>query len=184
MVLLLEVPLASIAIVLVALSWRTMRAIKHLSVGKSFWVPILSSGIFFFAGSVMAILSDLGFSFTIYTAEAISVSRLVALCSLVGAVYTYSRKITKTLVEQLPVPVRPTEIDFNEVAETQPLAIEKSEHKIIEEEVDCKHELGYLRSLPRRAPIPEECSGCHQIIDCKFSFVEKVESTAKPVHSR
>jgi hypothetical protein len=64
MTLILEVPLASIAIVLTLLSWKTLQAIKHLDVGKSFWIPVLSSGIFFFAGSVVAILGELGLSFT------------------------------------------------------------------------------------------------------------------------
>ena len=176
MVLILEVPLACIAIVLSGISLRTLRSIKHLSVGKSFWIPVLSSGIFFFAGSMVAILSDLGLSFTAYTVEVVSVSRLLALCFLVGGVYTYSRKITKNLVEKLTLPVRAVEVESNEETETSESIVERLDEKTVEKEVDCKHQFGYLRSLPRRAPIPEECLGCHRIIECKYSIVGKAKS--------
>ena len=183
MVLILEVPLASIAIVISAVSWKTMRAIKHLSVGKSFWIPVLTSGMFFFVGSMLAILDDFGFSFTAYTAEAISASRLLALCLLAGGVYTYSRKITKNLVEQLIPPVNAVETDFIEEAETPNSIIEQLDEKPPEHNVNCKHQLGYLRTRPRRAPLPEECSGCHEIIDCKFSIVKKAKNISDTTSS-
>lgn len=176
MVLILEVPLASIAFVLSVISWRTMRSIKHLSVGKSFWIPVLSSSIFFFAGSIVAILSDLGLSFTAYSAEIVSASRLLALCILVGGVYAYSRKITKNLGEKLTFPAREVEVESNEETETSESIVERLDEKTIEKEVECKHQLGYLRSLPRRAHIPEECLGCHRIIECKYSIVKKAKS--------
>jgi hypothetical protein len=179
MVLILEVPLACIAIVLSGISWRTLRSIKHLSVGKSFWIPVLLSGIFFFAGSILAILSDLGFSFTAHTVEVVSVSRLLALCFLVGGISTYSRKIAKNLGEKLTLPVRTVEVESNEETETSESIIEQLGEKTVEKKVDCKHQLGYLRTLPRRAHIPEECLGCHRIIECKYSIVkkEKIGST-------
>lgn len=30
----------------------------------------------------------------------------------------------------------------------------------------CTHEFGYLKSLPKNTPIPDECFGCPQILDC------------------
>lgn len=30
----------------------------------------------------------------------------------------------------------------------------------------CPHEFGYLRNLPKNAPIPDECFGCSQILEC------------------
>ena len=104
MVLVLEVPLAAIAAVLSLVSWKTLRAIKHLDVGKSFWIPALLSGAFFLVGSAVAILDDLGLSFTIYMAEVAAVSKLLALCALVSGVYTYSTKIMKNLAEGLTLP--------------------------------------------------------------------------------
>lgn len=58
-----------------------------------------------------------------------------------------------------------------EVAELQ----EQLDEKTVEKEVDCKHQFGCLRSLPKRAHIPEECLGCHRIIECKYSIVEKAK---------
>jgi len=31
---------------------------------------------------------------------------------------------------------------------------------------DCLHQFGYLRTLPKNAPIPDECFGCPKIVEC------------------
>jgi len=31
---------------------------------------------------------------------------------------------------------------------------------------DCLHEFGYLRTLPKNTPIPDECFGCSKIVEC------------------
>ena len=175
MVLILEVPLASIAIILSVVSWKTLQAIKHLAVGKAFWIPMMLSGIFFFAGSIVAIFSDLGVWFTAST-EVISMSRLLALSCLAGGVYAYSRKITKNLVEKFTLPVLRTEEKLDEETMTSPSILNQFDEKPPEKDFDCKHRLGYLRSLPRGTLIPEECEGCHRIIDCKFSLVKETKS--------
>ncbi|HKZ39450.1 MAG TPA: hypothetical protein VJ044_00720 [Candidatus Hodarchaeales archaeon] len=177
MVLILEVPLASIAIILSVVSWKTLQAIKHLAVGKAFWIPMMLSGIFFFAGSIVAIFSDLGVWFTAST-EVISMSRLLALSCLAGGVYAYSRKITKNLVEKFTIPVLRTEEKLDEDTMTSPSILNQFDEKPPEKNFDCKHRLGYLRSLPRGTLIPEECEGCHRIIDCKFSLVKETKSTS------
>ena len=30
----------------------------------------------------------------------------------------------------------------------------------------CPHEFEYLKTLPKNTPIPDECFGCHKIIEC------------------
>jgi len=34
---------------------------------------------------------------------------------------------------------------------------------------DCLHQFGYLRTLPKNAPIPDECFGCQKIVECLVS---------------
>ncbi len=180
MVLILEVPLASIAIILSVVSWKTLQAIKHLAVGKAFWIPMMLSGIFFFVGSLVAIFSDLGVSFTTST-EVIAMSRLLALSCLAGGVYAYSRKITKNLVEKFTIPVLQKEENLYGETMTSPSILNQFDEKPPEKAFDCKHRLGYLRSLPRGTLIPEECEGCNRIIDCKFSLVKETKSkSVKP----
>jgi hypothetical protein len=31
---------------------------------------------------------------------------------------------------------------------------------------DCIHQFGYLRTLPKNKPIPDECFGCTKIVEC------------------
>lgn len=172
MILFLEVPIAGIAIVLSILSWKTFRKIKDLHVGKSFWIPILLSGIFFFIGSVTAILMDLGYSFA-YSVEIASTSRLFALCILLGGIYMYSRQISRNLAEKFSIPTYQAMVETN--AETEPpnSILEKSYEKKSAEETNCKHELGYLKNLPRNTPIPKECLSCCKIIECKHSYLAR-----------
>ena len=174
MVLVLEVPLAAIAAVLSLVSWKTLRAIKHLDVGKSFWIPALLSGAFFLVGSVVAILDDLGLSFTTYMAEVAAVSKLLALCALVSGVYTYSTKIMKNLAEGLTLPTGAVAVASDnlkmEVSESNSERVDK---KTSAKDVECKHRFGYLQTLPRRTAIPDDCLSCHQIIECKHSYLRK-----------
>jgi hypothetical protein len=181
MVLIFEVSFASVAIILCVVSLRTLRAIKHLSVGKSFWLPILFSGIAFFIESVITVLSELGFSFSSYTLEIISLSQLVALCFLVSGIYSYSRKITKNLVEKFPLPERTHElvVEANSEPKSPESVIEQLDENQVKNEADCKHQFGYLQTLQRRAHIPEECLDCHRIIECKYSIVKKPENASK-----
>jgi hypothetical protein len=39
----------------------------------------------------------------------------------------------------------------------------------IEAASGCSHQLGYLRTLPIHASLPEECLSCDKIIACKHS---------------
>jgi hypothetical protein len=178
MVLMLEVPLAAIALVLCLVSWKTFRTIKHLNVGKSFWIPILVSGIFFLAGNVVAILNDLGISFTTYTTEVIAISELIALCTLLGGIFVYSRKITKNLAEKFTLPTSTAVMtDEKEKVElsVSEYSLRRANEKTSAADVECKHKFGYLQTLPRSATIPDECLNCHKIIECKHVYLRKTE---------
>ncbi len=194
LVLILEMAVAAIAVALILLSLKTLQAIKHLGVGKSFWTPVAVSGFLFFFGSVVAILFELNYSLTIYTDEVVQVSRLLALCILVAGVASYSRKVTKNLGETFHVPTRVVQADAEADEEAEvpatplapPATIEPPapsiHERIVEESLkteavqECKYRFGYLRALPKDASIPDECLSCDKIIDCKHSKPKTVES--------
>jgi len=194
--LILEIAVASIAVALILLSLKTLQAIRHLGVGKSFWTPVAVSGFLFFFGSVVAILFELNFTLTIYTDEVIQISRLLALGILVGGVASYSRKVTKNLGEQFIAPKRAILAESKEDVEkeapapltplTPAAAVEPpapSIHERLAQEdwktttvQECKYRFGYLRTLPKDASIPDECLSCDRIIECKHSHVRALES--------
>jgi len=152
--------------------------IKHLNVGKSFWIPILLSGIFFLAGNVVAILNDLGISFAAYTAEAVAVSWLIALCTLLSGIFMYSRKITKNLAEKFTLPASTTAITAEEekveVSVTE-YNLRRAHERASATDTECKHKFGYLQTLPKSAAIPDECLNCHKIIECKHVYLRRTE---------
>jgi hypothetical protein len=92
-----DILFALVATVLGILGLGTFKAIKHLGIGKSFWVPIFVSGLLFVFGSAVRIFHEfaveLGWSMTLYTDEIVRVSWLLALCILMGCIYNYSRKV-------------------------------------------------------------------------------------------
>ncbi len=92
-----DILFALVATVLGVLGLGTFKAIKHLGIGKSFWVPIFLSGVLFVFGSAVRIFHEfaveLGWSLTIYTDEIVRFSWLLALCILMGCIYNYSRKV-------------------------------------------------------------------------------------------
>ncbi len=193
MILGLEVLFASIAAILSILSLKTLRAIRHLGVGKSFWIPVFVSSIIFLAGSVMTILYELGFSLITQTVEVIQVSRILALCILVCGIYSYSRKVKGSLREEFSIPEQllkerlsvesPNEGDTGSEAPSRQKKVheegfERSPRK--ETTPECRHRFGYLQTLPRNAPIPDECLSCDRIIECKHSLARTLE---KNVHT-
>jgi len=185
---------AAIAVALILLSLKTLQAIRHLGVGKSFWMPVAVSGFLFFFGSVVAILFELNFSLTSYTDEVIQVSRLLALCILVGGVFSYSRRVTKNLGEKFRIPARAVqadaEVDNEAKVHVSPLVpagamappAQSIPDRIIQESLkkeavqECKYSFGYLKTLQRDASIPDECLSCDKIIECKHSQAKTLES--------
>jgi len=193
LVLILEIVVASVAVVLIMLSVKTMQAIKHLGVGKSFWTPVAASGFLFFFGSMIAILFELNYSLTTYTDEVVQISRLLALSTLVVGVYSYARKVSKNLGVKLPKKaaqksevetVAPSAVPVAPIAPAPAATPIQERLAIVEENLkreasqECKYQLGYLRTLPRHASIPDECLSCNKIIECKHSLVKKAESQA------
>jgi hypothetical protein len=186
-----EVVFASIAAILGILSFKTLRAISHLGVGKSFWLPVFVSSVIFLAGSVTTILYEAGFSLITQTVEVVQVSRILALCILVCGIYSYSRKVKGSLKEEFSIPAQLFKEQSNlESPDEGNLALQNPATEEIVHEgrigkgsqnettPECKHRFGHLRTLPKNASIPDECLGCDRIIECKHSLVETVENRA------
>jgi hypothetical protein len=186
-----EVVFASIAAILSILSFKTMRAIRHLGVGRSFWIPVFVSSIIFLIGSTMTILYEIGFSLMTQTVAVVQVSRILALCILVCGIYSYSRKVKGSLKEEFTIPEQlfqerrnlesSNEANLNLEAriydeKVREARIEKGSKK--ETISECKYRFGYLRTLPKNAPIPDECLGCDRIIECKHSLAETLKNRA------
>ncbi len=88
---------ALVAAVLGILGHGTFKSIKHLDVGKSFWIPIFVSGILFVFGSVVRIFHEFAVEYSwvamTYTDELIRISWLLAITILFGSIYNYSKKV-------------------------------------------------------------------------------------------
>jgi hypothetical protein len=207
LVLVLEMAVAAIAVALVLVSLKTLQAIRHVGVGKSFWAPVAVSGFLFFFGSIVAILFELNYQLIMYTDEVVQISRLLALCILVAGIGSYSRKVTKNLGQQIRIPARAVETDAEAEAEAEeepeaevpatpltplpPLAPPAtteppapSIHERIAQESwktetpqECRYKFGYLRTLPKDASIPDECLSCDKIIECKHARARPVETS-------
>ncbi len=185
LILISNVIFALIAASLGILGLRTFRAIRHLGTGKSFWIPVCISGAFFLIGSIVAIFHEVNLSLTTRTDEVVQVSRLLALCFLLGGIYSYSRKVNKNLAENLAEKFTIPQKDPPENLEMAvPAARAQSpiQERIIRENPKtetipkCNHQFGYLRTLPRNASIPDECFSCNRIVKCKHSLVNTLES--------
>jgi hypothetical protein len=97
----LDIMFAMVAAVLGILGHGTFKSIKHLDAGKSFWVPIFVSGIFFVFGSAVRIFHEFaieyGWIIMSYTDEIIRISWLLAITILFASIYNYSRKVKITI---------------------------------------------------------------------------------------
>jgi hypothetical protein len=184
LILVFEVVFALIAAILSILSLKTLKAIRHLGVGRSFWIPVFLSGVFFIVGSIFTIFHEVNFPLTNRTDEIVHVSRLLALSILMYGIYCYSIKVKQNLTKEYSILGKEEsieiEVPIEEVLEAEaPLQERKiQESRKAETAPECKHQFGYLRTLPRNAPIPKECLSCDKIIECKHSLVNKIESQA------
>jgi len=193
LVLSLEVIFASIAVLLGVLSITTHRSIRHLGVGKSFWIPVFVSSVFFLIGSAFAVLFEMGFSLASlvpvpFDAVQVSqVSRILAICILFIGVYSYSRTVRTILPkESLAKQVAKEKLKIQFVSvEDKKMEAPIERKRTLEERIQespktktapkCKHQLGYLRTLPKDTPIPDECLSCDRVIECKHSIVKTLE---------
>jgi hypothetical protein len=161
-----NIAFASISALLCVLSWSTLKTIKYLNVGKSFWIPIFLSGLLFSISAIITILNDAIFALTI-TVEIGQITQLIALCSLSIGIYSYSKTIRRNIPEKYIFP--------DDAKNYIPSAIsvdkgKKSTNNLqIEAVPECSHHLGYLSTFPKNSSLPEECLSCDKIIECKQS---------------
>jgi uncharacterized membrane protein YedE/YeeE len=101
--LILNITFASVAILLCVLGLSTLKTIRHLNVGKTFWIPVFVSGLLFSIGSITTIFNEVGLSLTSIN-EIGQIAQLIALCFLSGGIYSYSRTIRKNLSEKFIIP--------------------------------------------------------------------------------
>jgi hypothetical protein len=180
----LELAVASIAAVLTALSLKTLKTIKHLSVGNSFWIPVSVSGILFLTGSIISILHEQNMlPLTTMIDELVQTIRFAALSILLGGIYSYSKQVNKNLarklatqetaIEQTPQTMIPI------VRESPPIQERLAQERQKKENAhECQHQFGYLQTLPRNTPIPDECLCCDRIVECKHSIAKTLERQA------
>jgi hypothetical protein len=101
-----------------------------------------------------------------------------------------SEEVTQAVQEE-PAEVTPTEANQTEANETEANVLnedlKETKKKINKEEElrksfflfgerqfeGCPHKFGYLKSLRKNAPIPDECFGCPQILECLMTRKNK-----------
>ena len=173
LILISNITFGLIATLLCTLGLNTLRTIKHLNTGKSFWIPVIVSGLLFSISSVIIIFNELGISLTSIN-EIGQIVQLIAFCFLSGGIYSYSRTIRKNLPAKYIVSEVPSAQNDKEEAAI-PVTPSSNQESMnsnilrIEHASGCNHKLGYLRTLPITASIPEECLSCDKIIKCKHS---------------
>ena len=161
-----NIAFASISALICVLGWNTLKTIKYLNVGKSFWIPVILSGILFSISSIITILNDAVFALTV-TVEIEQIMQLIALCSLSIGIYGYSKTIKRNIPEKYIIPE-----DAKNYIPSTISAVErkKSSNNLQSENASkCSHELGYLSTFPNNSSFPEECLSCNKIIECKRS---------------
>ena len=93
----LDILFAMIATILGILAFKTYKSIKHLGIGKSFWIPIFLAGILFLLGSSVRIISAFLVEYNLlvitFTDEVFRVSSVLAIGIIFGSIYGYSRKV-------------------------------------------------------------------------------------------
>jgi hypothetical protein len=160
-----NIAFALIAALLSVLGWRTLKNIRYLNVGKSFWIPTVVSGLLFAISSMITILNETVLSLTI-TVEIGQITQLIAFCSLAVGIYSYSRMIRKNLPDKYIATEGKMEayITPKQSAEKK---TKTSKNLGIETPSECNHQLGYLRTFPTNASLPEECLSCNKVMECK-----------------
>ena len=166
-----NISFALISTLLCVLGWSTLKTIRHLNVGKTFWIPVCVAGLLFSIGSITTILNEVGLSLPNIT-EIIQITQLIALCFLSGGIYGYSKNIRKNLSEKFIIPEAiSTQNDKMETDIASIPSVDKrtrtSNNLRIKAASGCTHQFGYLSTLPINAPLPEECLSCDKVIDCR-----------------
>lgn len=166
-----NISFALVSSLLCMLCWSTLKTIRHLNVGKTFWIPVGVAGILFSIGSITTLFNEVGLSLPNIT-EIIQITQLIALCFLSGGIYGYSKNIRKNLSEKFIIPEAISTQNGKMDTDIVPThSVDKrtmtSNNLRIEAASGCSHQFGYLRTLPTNAPLPEECLSCDKVIDCR-----------------
>ena len=166
-----NITFALIAALLCTLSWKTLKKIKHLNVGKSFWLPVFTSGLLFTICSIITIFNETVFTSTI-AVEIEQVAQLIAFCSLSIGIYSYSKMIRKNLPADFTIPdaksTQHGDVDAY-IASTRSVGKKTltQNNLNIETVSGCNHQLGYLSTFPTNSSLPEECLSCNKVMECK-----------------
>lgn len=167
-----NIAFASIAALLCVLSWKTLKNIRYLNVGKSFWIPAFVSGLLFAVGSIISIINELVLSLTA-AVEIVQITELIAFCSLSVGIYSYSRMIRKNLPGKFIIPeAKSTQNDIDAYiasARSSEKTATALNNVTVETVSGCNHVLGYLSTFPDNTSLPEECLRCDKIMECKHS---------------
>jgi len=113
--------------------------------------------------------------------ETVQTIRFAALSILLCGIYSYSRQVHKNLARKLATQETATKQAPSTmipiVRESPPIQerLAKESQKT-EKAHECQHRLGYLQTLPRNTPIPDECLCCDRIVECKHSSLNKIET--------
>jgi hypothetical protein len=147
--------------------------------GKSFWIPVFVSGLFFSIGSITTIFNEVNLSLT-STNEIVQIAQFIALCFLSLGIYGYSKRIKKNLSEKIIIPEAISMQNDKMEAHIVPTrSIDKrimtSNNVRIKTASGCNHQLGYLRTFPINTSLPEECLNCDKVMECKRSKVSSPE---------
>ena len=167
----LNITFALISILLCVLGWSTLKTIRHLNIGKKFWIPVCVAGLLFSIGSITTIFNELGLSLPNIT-EIGQITQLTALCFLSGGIYGYSKSIRKNLSEKFIISEAIStqnskkEVDIASAPSLDKMTVTSNKLRI-EAASGCGHKFGYLRTFPINASLPEECLSCDKIMECK-----------------
>ena len=166
-----NIALASVAALLSVLSWKTMKNIRHLNVGKSFWIPAFLSSLFFATASIATIINESVLPLTSIV-ESSQILQLTAICSLFVGIYSYTRTIKKNLPKEFIVPEANSPQNGKiETYIASPCSSNKkkstSKNSGTKLYSECKQYLGYLETIPANESPPEECLSCDKILECK-----------------
>jgi hypothetical protein len=162
-----------IAALLCVLSWSTVKKIKHLNVGKSFWLPVFMSSLLFAVCSIITIFNEIFFS-SIIAVEIEQVAQLIAFCSLSIGIYSYSKMIRKNLPAKYIVP--DTNSPQHENIDTYAASTRSFSRQTMTSSnletgtaTKCNHQLGYLSTIPDNSFLLDECLSCDKVMECKHS---------------
>jgi hypothetical protein len=189
LILAFDITFAIVAAILSILSWHTFRAIRHLRVGRSFWIPTFVSGAVFLVGSIFAILQQTNLQLTTNTNEATHVSQILALCILVGGIYSYSRKVKGSLTKRFSIQ-EGKDLKNIKTKTQEGLTIEVPQERKVPESTKveavsvCKRQFGYLRMLPIGAVVPNECLNCSRLMECRYSLPEVAQAQKEKPHNK